>query len=224
MEDFGGLVGRYSASTPTIGSDNEIRELRLDVNGRLYVRPADDRDKGIRYFYDGESVDGDVTLDRGVLVLGKNDTDSNYQAFRLADDGSLVVSFDAGTDVSEAADKGNANDGEVALGAKNAWIQIQKIAIASGKVHVDGYSFASDKNALFQLVLCDGVADDRTDVSEILDTQVTTSFRPSDHVEFKRALSRAGGTNVYVAIFAKRLQVGAQNGVALTSINAHTTT
>ena len=225
MEDFGGLVGRYSTATPTLSVDDSLRELRLDAGGRLYVRTADDRDKAIRYFYDGESIDGgDITLDRGILILGKNDTDSNYQALRVADDGSLVVGFDAGSDISEAADKANASDGEVALGAQNAWVQVQKIAVIDGKVHVDGYSYASDKNALFQLVLADGTANDRTDVSEILDTQVTTSFRPSDHIVFQRALSRAGGANVYVAIFAKRLQSGSTNGVALTSINAHKTT
>lgn len=223
MTDFGGLVARYSVATPTVTPDNALRELRIDGGGRLFVRLADDRDKAIRYFYDGEAVDGgDVTLDRGMLMLGKNDTDSNYQVLRVADDGSLVVSMDAGVDVSIAADSANANDGEVAL-TQGAWVQVQKIAVASGKIHVNGFSYASDKQVIFQLVLADGIADDRTDISEILDSQVTTSFRPSDHVNFNRALARAGGTNVYVAIFAKQVQSGTA-GVGLSSINAYTTT
>ena len=225
MIDFGLLVGRFSTSTPSVSTNDTLRELRIDGGGRLFSRLADDRDVSIRYFEDGESVDGTPANDRGIVILGKNDTDSNYQMFRLADDGSLIVSFQGGADASEAADKGLSNDGEVAL-VVNTWVLLQEKAVSSGKIHVDGWSFASDKNTIFQIALVDDTGADgveRTDITELLDSQVTTSARPSDHASFNRALSRAGGTNIKIAIFAKQIQAGA-NGVGLSMINAHTTT
>lgn len=221
--DFGLLVGRYNSSTPVISADNTLREIRIDAGGRLHTRLTDDRDVSLRYFHDGEAVDGTVALDKGLLILGKNDTDSNYQALRVSDDGSLVVSSDSGTDASEAADKANAADGEVAL-TSGSWVLVQSILVSSGKIHVDGWSYSSDKNTQFQIALATAAGTPvRGDITEILDTMITTSSRPSDHVAYNRAISRAGGTNVKLCIFAKQLQSGV-NGVASSMINAHTTT
>lgn len=231
MTDFGLLVGRFSSATPNISTDNTLRELRLDAGGRVYSRLADDRDAAIRYFNDGEAVDGTPANDKGVIVLGKNEVDGNYQMLRVADDGSLIVSAHSGTDSSAAADGTggtyNATDseGEVAL-TQGSWVLIQSMAIASGKVHLDGWSYGSDKNTIFQLCLANdtgvnGVT--RSDVTEILDMQMTTSARPSDHVGFNRAVTRNGGANIFVAIFAKQLQAGAA-GVGFSMVNAHRTT
>jgi hypothetical protein len=231
MVDFGLLVGRFNSATPSISTDNTLRELRIDAGGRVYSRLADDRDVAIRYFQDGEAVDGTPANDRGILVLGKNDTDSNYQVLRVADDGSLIVSTQAGTDASQAADATGGtytstdSEGEVALTLGN-WVLVQSIAIATGKVHIDGWSFGSDKNCIFQLCLANDTGANgvtRSDVTEILDAQITTSSRPSDHVGFNRALTRNGGTNIHVAIFSKQLQSGAA-GVGTSMINAHRTT
>lgn len=231
MVDFGILVSRYSSATPVVSTDNTLRELRIDGGGRLFSRLADDRDAAIRYFNDGEAVDGTPALDKGVLILGKNDVDSNYQVLRVLNDGSLSVSFNAGTDISEAADATGGTytatdtEGEVALTQGN-WVLIQSIAVASGTANIDGWSYGSDKNCIFQLCLVDdalanGVT--RADVTEILDSQITSSSRPSDHVGFNRSLTRSGGANIHLAIFAKQLQSGA-NGVATSMINAHQTT
>lgn len=228
MVDFGQLVARFNTSTPSLTADNDLRELRIDSGGRLHTRVTDDRDASPRYFYDGEAVNGTPNTDRGLLVLGKNATDSNYQAFKLNDDGSLVVSFEAGTDVSAAGDGTGGTysptdvEGEVAL-TVGSWVLIHSIPVTSGKLHIDGWSFGSDKNCIFQLCLINGVGTTRAVVTEILDSQMSTSARPSDHVGFNRAISRAGGTNVKMAIFAKQLQSGAA-GVGLGMLNAHTTT
>lgn len=228
--DFGLQVGRYNAAAPTLTEDN-IREVRLDVAGRLENRLIDGNDKTISYFLDGQATGtgvGDHTgtaEDRGIIVLGKNDTDNNYQMFRVNSDGSLAVSFQSGTDVSKAADYANAADGEVTL-LVGSWKLIQQIDITSGTVHIDGYSYASDKNTVFQLVLSNDTGANghiRTDITEILDTQITTSARPSEHVIFNRTLDRAGGTNIAVVLWAKQLQSG-PDGVAMSMINAHTTT
>lgn len=227
--DFGLLVARYNTATPNYTADNDLRELRIDSAGRLRNRATDDRDQSLRYFYDGESVDGVVTNDRGILILGKNDTDSNYQALRLANDGSLVISTDAGVDVSAAADGTgstfSATDtrGEVALTVGN-WVLVQAITIASGKVHVDGWSFSSDKNTEFQICLASAAGTPtRVNVTEILDTMLTTSARPSESVNYTRNITRNGGANIKLCIFAKQLQSGAA-GVAMSMVNAHTTT
>jgi hypothetical protein len=218
--DFGLLVARYNTSAPTVSTNNELREVRIDSAGRLYVRPTDDRDASPRYFTDGEAVG---TSDRGFVILGLNETDSNYQMLRVNNDGSLVVSMDAGTDASEAADKANLNFGEVAL-TSGTWILIQSITIPTGKLHLDGWSYSADKNTQFQVVLATAAGTPvRADITEILDTQITTSSRPSDHVSFNRALSRAGGTNVKLCIFAKQLQAGAA-GAASSMLNVHKTT
>lgn len=229
--DFGLFVGRYSSSEPTIANDQELREIRLDVNGRAYVRLNDGNDNTISYFADGDAVGsgvGDSTEasgDRGILMLGKNDTDSNYQMLRVSDDGSLVVSFQGGADASEAADKANANDGEVNL-TSGTWVKMQEIPVVSGKIHLNGWSYASDKNTVFQLTLSDDTGADghaRADITEILDTMITTSSRPSDHVGYDRQISRSGGTNIAVVLWAKQLQSGA-GGVGFSQINANTTT
>ena len=228
MTDFGLLVARYSTSTPSLTTDKDLRELRIDSGGRVHTRLTDDRDVSLRYFHDGESVDSTVALDKGLIILGKNDTDSNYQVLRVNDDGSLVVSFEAGSDVSAASDGTGGTysatdvEGEVALTAGN-WVLIQAIPVIAGKLHVDGWSFGSDKNCIFQLCIVDNATTNRAGVIEILDSQMTTSARPSDHVGFNRAISRDGGTNVKVAVFAKQLQAGTA-GVGLSMINAHTTT
>lgn len=227
--DFGLLVARYNTSTPNYTADNDLRELRIDSGGRLRQRATDDRDMSLRYFYDGESVDASPNLDRGILILGKNATDSNYQALRLSDDGSLVVSSDAGTDISAAADGTgstfSATDvrGEVALTVGN-WILVQSIAVATGKMHVDGWSFSSDKNTEFQICLASAAGTPtRANVTEILDTMLTTSARPSESVNYTRNITRNGGANIKLCVFAKQLQSGAA-GVAMSMINAHTTT
>jgi len=220
MQDFGLLVARFNTATPNYTADNDLRELRIDAGGRVHSRLTDDRDVSIRYFLDGESVGAG---DRGVFILGKNDTDNNYQALRVNDDGSLSVSFNAGADVSEAADKANANDGEVPLSVAN-WVLIQSKAVTSGKLHISGWSFASDKNTIFQLALAVAAgAPLRADITEILDSQISTSSRPSDHVSYDRALDRSGGANVKLCIFAKQLQSG-QAGVGLSMMNFYTTT
>lgn len=228
MTDFGLLVARFNTSTPNYTADNDLRSLRIDSGGRVHTRLTDDRDVSLRYFHDGEAVDGTVALDKGLIILGKNDTDSNYQVLRVNDDGSLVVSFEAGTDVSLAADATGGTygptdvEGEVAL-VVGQWVLVQSIPVTTGKLHIDGWSFASDKNCIFQLCIVNNATTNRAGVVEILDSHISTSARPSDHVGFNRAISRAGGANVKMAVFAKQLQNGAA-GVALSSINAHTTT
>jgi len=228
MTDFGLLVARFNTSTPNYTADNDLRNLRIDSGGRVHTRLTDDRDVSLRYFHDGEAVDGTVALDKGLIILGKNDTDNNYQVLRVNDDGSLVVSFEAGTDVSLASDATGGTygptdvEGEVAL-VVGQWVLVQSIPVTTGKLHVDGWSFASDKNCIFQLCIVDNATTNRAGVVEILDSHISTSARPSDHVGFNRAISRAGGANVKIAVFAKQLQQGAA-GVALSSINAHTTT
>lgn len=228
MVDFGQLVARYNSSTPSVSTDNTLRELRIDSGGRVHTRVTDDRDVSPRYFRDGESVDGTPANDRGFIILGKNDTDSNYQVLRVNDDGSLVVSMDAGSDVSLAADATGGTysptdvEGEVALTVGN-WVLVQEIPVTSGKAHIDGWSFCSDKNTLFQLCIIDNATSNRAGVVEILDSQISTSARPSDHVSFKRSLTHNGGANKKLAVFAKQLQSGAA-GVGLSMINAHTTT
>lgn len=228
MQDFGLLVARYNTSTPSVTTDKELRELRIDSGGRVHARLTDDRDVSVRYFHDGESVDGTVALDKGLIILGKNDTDSNYQVLRVNDDGSLVVSFESGTDISAAGDGTGGTysatdvEGEVALTVGN-WVLIKSIPVASGKLHIDGWSFGSDKNCIFQLCIIDSATVNRAGVIEILDSQMSTSARPSDHVCFNRAISRPGGTNVNIGVFAKQLQSGTA-GVGLGMVNAHTTT
>lgn len=228
MTDFGLLVARFNTSTPNYTADNDLRSLRIDSGGRVHTRLTDDRDVSLRYFHDGEAVDGTVALDKGLIILGKNDTDNNYQVLRVNDDGSLVVSFEAGTDVSLAADATGGTygptdvEGEVAL-VVGQWVLVQSIPVTTGKLHIDGWSFASDKNCIFQLCIVNNATTNRAGVVEILDSHISTSARPSDHVGFNRAISRAGGANVKMAVFAKQLQNGAA-GVALSSINAHTTT
>jgi hypothetical protein len=228
MNDFGLLVARFNTSAPTVSVDNSIRELRIDSGGRLHTRLTDDRDVSLRYFHDGEAVDGTVALDKGVLILGKNDTNSNYQALRVNDDGSLVVSSEAGTDISSAGDGTGGTysatdvEGEVALTVGN-WVLVESIAVATGKLHIDGWSFGSDKNCIFQLCIIDNATTNRAGVIEILDSQMSTSARPSDHVCFNRAISRPGGANVKIGVFAKQLQTGTA-GVGLGMVNAHTTT
>lgn len=228
MQDFGLLVARFNTSTPNYTADNDLRNLRIDSGGRVHTRLTDDRDVSLRYFHDGEAVDGTVALDKGLIILGKNDTDNNYQVLRVNDDGSLVVSFEAGTDVSLASDATGGTygptdvEGEVAL-VVGQWVLVQSIPVTTGKLHVDGWSFASDKNCIFQLCIVDNATTNRAGVVEILDSHISTSARPSDHVGFSRAISRAGGANVKIAVFAKQLQQGTA-GVALSSINAHTTT
>lgn len=228
MTDFGLLVARFNTSTPNYTADNDLRNLRIDSGGRVHTRLTDDRDVSLRYFHDGEAVDGTVALDKGLIILGKNDTDNNYQVLRVNDDGSLVVSSEAGTDVSLASDATGGTygptdvEGEVAL-VIGQWVLVQSIPVTTGKLHVDGWSFASDKNCIFQLCIVDNATTNRAGVVEILDSHISTSARPSDHVGFNRAISRAGGANVKIAVFAKQLQQGTA-GVALSSINAHTTT
>lgn len=228
MTDFGLLVARFNTSTPNYTADNDLRNLRIDSGGRVHTRLTDDRDVSLRYFHDGEAVDGTVALDKGLIILGKNDTDGNYQVLRVNDDGSLVVSSEAGTDVSLASDATGGTygptdvEGEVAL-VIGQWVLVQSIPVTTGKLHVDGWSFASDKNCIFQLCIVDNATTNRAGVVEILDSHISTSARPSDHIGFNRAISRAGGANVKIAVFAKQLQQGTA-GVALSSINAHTTT
>lgn len=231
--DFGMLVSRFNTATPVYTADNSLRELRIDSGGRLYTRLADDRDEALRYFYDGEAVNASPNTDRGILILGKNDTDSDYQAFKLNDDGSLAVSFQSGSDVSAAADGDGAiggpfadtdTVGEIAL-TVGTWVKIQEIAVAAGTLHIDGFSFSSDKNTIFQLVMSDDTLQDnhtRADATELIDTQMSTSARPSDHVSYQRQLDRAGGTDIAVVIYAKQLQAGTA-GVAWSMINAHVT-
>lgn len=228
MTDFGLLVARFNTSAPNYTANNDLRSLRIDSGGRVHTRLTDDRDVSLRYFHDGEAVDASPNLDKGILILGKNDVNSNYQALRVNDDGSLVTSSEAGTDVSLAADATGGTygpsdvEGEVVL-TVGTWVLIQSIPIAANKMHIDGWSFASDKNCIFQLCVIDNATTNRAGVIEILDSHISTSARPSDHINFNRALTRLGGTNVKMAVFAKQLQNGAA-GVALSSINAHTTT
>lgn len=225
--DFGLLVARFNTATPTYSADNDLRELRIDAGGRVYSRLADGNNNTVSWFADGDSVGsgvgGDTAGDRGILILGKNDTNNNYQILHVNDDGSLAVSFNAGSDASEASDKANANDGQVAL-TSGAWVLVQSKVLASGKFQISGWSFASDKNTLFQLALATAVGTPvRTDITEILDSHISTSSRPSDHVGFVRNLTRSGGANVKLCVFAKQLQAGA-NGVGLSMMNYATTT
>jgi hypothetical protein len=229
--DFGMLVSRFNTSTPTVSADDTLRELRIDEGGRVYTRLADDRDLTLRYFEDGESVDGTPANDRGIVMLGKNDADSDYQMLRVRDDGSLIVAMESGTDVSGHSDGTGGifaaadSRGEVGL-TTGTWVKIHEVPVASGTVHADGFGYMSDKNTIFQLCLSDDTGTDghdRADVTEILDAQMTTSARPSDHVEYNRSKDKAGGTNVALVLWAKQLQQGG-NGIGSGSINAHTTT
>lgn len=229
--DFGLLVGRFNTSTPSISTDNSLREIRIDSGGRLHSRLTDDRDVSIRYFNDEESVDATPSNDKGILILGKNDVNSNYQVLRVNDDGSLVVSTQAGTDNSEHSDGTGGifspTDirGEITL-TIGTWVKIHDIPVTSGRVHIDGWSFLADKNTLFQICMSDDTGldgHDRADVIEILDSQLTTSGKPSDHENFGRALTRNGGTNIAVVIWAKQLQTG-NVGIGSGMINSHITT
>lgn len=227
--DFGLLVARYNTSTPAYTNDNDLRELRIDAGGRVHTRATDGNDNTISYFADGDAVGSGAPDDRGVLVLGLNPVNNNYQILRLNDDGSLVVSSQSGTDISSAADSTggifSATDsrGEVALTVGN-WVLVKSIPVgASLTAHINGWSYASDKNTIFQLCLVNAATSTRADVSEIWDSHLTTSARPSDHVGFNRPLDQAGGTNVKLTIWAKQLQQGAA-GVAWAMINANTTT
>lgn len=234
-KDNGLLVGRFNTGLPALITDNELRELRLDDTGRLVSRLSDGNDKTLSYFLDGEATGngiGDVLGnggDRGILVLGKNDEDSNYQVLRVNPDGSLVVSFQSGTDVSSHSDANDVafaatdSNGEIPLTVGN-WVLVKEIAVAASlTAHITGFSYCSDKNTIIQLCMIDAATSTRADVIEILDTQMTTSARPSEHVAFPRSKDRAGGTNVKFAIFAKQLQAGGA-GVAWGSIDMHTTT
>jgi hypothetical protein len=227
--DFGLLVGRYSSGEPTIASDQELRELRIDVNGRAHVRLNDGNDNTLSYFADGDAVNSGVgnaseaAGDRGLLILGKDDLNSTYQVLKVKDDGSLVVSLDGGLDVSEAAKSNGVDDGEVTL-TVGTWVKVQEIAVASGRININGFSYASDKNTVFQLVLSDDTAingHDRADLTEIIDTHITTSARPSDHVSYNKEINKNGGTNISLVLWAKQLQAGTA-GVAFSSINANT--
>lgn len=228
--DFGLLVGRFNSAAPAISTDNTLREIRLDGGGRIVGRAADGNDKTLSYFADGDAVGSGVgdaigtAGDRGILILGKDSADSVYKAIRLASDGSLIVTNDGGVDASEAADKANAANGEVTL-TSGSWVLIQSKAFSSGKFHVDGWSYASDKNAIFQLAIAvhaGGGSPVRTDITELLDSQITSSARPSDHVSFGRKLDRSGAANTFLCVFAKQLQAGAA-GVGLSMMAVDTT-
>src|SRR5690606_37090053 len=177
MTDFGLLVARFNTSSPNYTADNDLRNLRIDSGCRIHTRLTDDRDVSLRYFHDGEAVDGTVALDKGLIILGKNDTDNNYQVLRVNDDGSLVVSFEAGTDVSLASDATGGTygptdvEGEVAL-VVGQWVLVQSIPVTTGKLHIDGWSFASDKNCIFQLCIVDNATTNRAGVVEILDSHI----------------------------------------------------
>lgn len=228
--DFGLMVGRYNTATPTLSPDNDLREARLDVGGRIVSRPADGNDKTLSYFAEGDAVGSGVgdaigtAGDRGILIMGRDAADAVYKAVRLASDGSLIVTNDGGVDASEAADKANANNGEVTLNSGN-WVLIQSKAFSSGKFHVDGWSYASDKNTIFQLAVAvhaGGGSPVRTDITELLDSQISTSSRPSDHVHFGRKLDRSGAANTFLCVFAKQLQTGTA-GVGLSMMAVDTT-
>jgi len=228
-DDFGLLVGRYNTAIPSLSTDKELRELRLDEKGRLATRLGDGNDKALSYFADGDAVGSGVddiqnsgAGDRGILAMGKNVATSTYQVLNVADDGSLIVSFDAGTDQSEAADKANVANGEVAL-ISGTWVLLQNKAVISGNMQIGGWSYGSDKNVIFQLALAVAAAiPTRTDITEILDSQITSSARPSDHVEFSMPLNRPGATNKKLCVFAKQLQAGPA-GVGFSMMNFRTT-
>ena len=222
--DFGLRVARYSTSTPSVTTDDSHRELRIDGGGRLYTRLADGNDNPLDYFADGDAVgSGSETEDRGIVILGLNDTDSNYQILKVNDDGALIVSSQGGTDVSISSDE--TGDGEEAL-TVGTWVLINTIAVATGTLHINGWTYGSDKNTQFLIAMSDDTLTDGhdfTDITEILDMQITSSARPSDNVGFIRALDRAGGTNVALTMWAKQLQPGA-TGVGFGMMNAYTTT
>lgn len=230
LSDFGLIVARYNSSTPTLSTDNDIRELRLDEGSRCYVTLADDRDYRPRFWPDGAAQDGTPDNDKGIGVMGFDDANDVYKFLRLDPDGALYVNTEAGgTDVSEAADKANANDGQVDLTAPSpalTWVLIQSKAFAAGtEMLIHGWSYGSDKNAMFQLAICDDTGQDnpeRSDITEILDTHLTTSARPSEHENFTGVIRRAGGADIYLCVFAQQLQKG-QAGIAFSSINMQTT-
>ena len=228
-KDWGVQTGRVNSTLPSYGED-AIAEIRIDSTGRIMTRLADGNENFLSYFEDGEAVGSGAPDDRGILVLGKNDTDSNYQVLRVNDDGSLIVSLQAGTDVSAHSDKTGAfgptdTIGEVAL-VLTTWTKIIEIPIATGTAHLTGWEFLSDKNTHFQVVLSDDTGTDghdRADAVEILSSAMATSARPSDVVPFSRAKDRAGGTNIALVVWAKQLQSGPV-GIASAAIDAHTTT
>lgn len=231
MVDFGLLVGRFNSAAPAISTDNTLRELRIDAGGRMAARGADGNDNTVSYFADGDAVGSGVSNvsgtagDRGILMMGKDAVDSIYKAIKVNSDGSLAIDFAAGADQSEAADKANSSNGEISL-TSGSWVLIQSKAVSTGHMHVSGWSYASDKNTEFQLAIAvhsGGGAPIRTDITEILDSQITSSARPSEHVHFARDLDRAGAANTFICVFAKQLQAGA-SGVALSMMNYDTTT
>ena len=227
-QDFGLLVARFNTAAPTYTADNDLRELRIDAGGRVHARATDGNDNTISYFAEDDIVGSGAGGDRGVLILGLNSTNSEYEILKVNDDGSLFVSANGGTDISAAADGTggvfSATDvrGEVALTLNN-WVLIKAIPVATGSAHVGGWSFASDKNTIFQLCLINAATSTRADVTKIWDTQMTTSADPGGHIEYVRALDQVGGANIKLAIFAKQIQSGLA-GVAWAMINANTTT
>jgi hypothetical protein len=231
MTDFGLLVARYNVAAPALSTDGVIRELRIDAGGRVDARLADGNDNTLSYFAAGDAVGSGIGTasavagDRGVLIFGKNSTDSNYQPIRVLSDGSVVISDSSGTDASAAADKANITGGEIAL-AQGSYVLVQTIPFTTGHFHVFGWTYASDKNTQFQLAVAvhSGVGSPvRADIKEILDTQISSSARPSSSVAWTRSLDRAGAVNTSLCVFAKQLQQGA-NGSASSMINVDTTT
>lgn len=230
--DFGLLVTRYNSSTPSYSSNNDLRELRIDAGGRVHSRMTDGNDNTVSFFADGDAVGSGVgnqavAGDRGVLVLGKDYTDAIYKPLKILNDGSLVISTNGGTDASAAADKANAGTtgGEVGL-TVGSYVLIQSIPFTANKFHVFGYSYASDKNTMFQLAIAVHVGAGspiRSELTEILDTQISSSARPSHYVGFNRQLDKAGAANTYLCVFAKQLQQGAA-GIGATMINVDTST
>lgn len=229
MIDFGLLVSRFNTTTPSISTDNTLRELRIDGGGRVAHRNADGNDNTLSYFADGDAVGtgvgtvSGVVGDRGTLILGRDSVDSIYKAISVNSDGSVNVAFNAGTDQSQAADHANATEGDIAL-TSGTWVLIQSKAVSTGHMHIAGWSYDSDKNTKFQLALTVSLATPvRADITEILDTQITSSSRPSDHVGFTQDLTRAGAANTFLCVFAKQLQAGA-GGSAGSMMNFDTTT
>lgn len=226
--DFGLYVGRHNTAKPSL-SDDDLREIRLDVAGNLENRLIDGNDKTLSYYIDGQATGTGVgdhagtAEDRGIIVLGKDDSSNTYQMLRVNPDGSLTVSFQSGTDISEFSDK--AGTGEISL-TKDTWVKVLEIPVASGNIHIDGWTYASDANTQFKLGISNDTGVDghaETDITEIIDMHFTTSARPSDNINFTRSIDRAAGTNIALVVWAKQLQVGSSR-IGTAMINAHKST
>jgi hypothetical protein len=102
------VVGRFNTSAPTLTTEDDLRELRLDANGRVISRLSDGNDKTLSYYKEDDPFDsgkGDTAGtagDRGLIVFGRNDTDSKFNALSLNGQKQLRVTNALSNDAAAA--------------------------------------------------------------------------------------------------------------------------